>query len=981
MTNGGLGREIRPFASIHQNSGVFHDPKHGTSGVLRYTRVPQNFEQGFFEMSVDGGANFARVVTGSVVTQADLPNSNNDIVGQVEFGSHGSGFVAVTLGGFGATFLFAVDNLGLSGLWGFPTQGFNGKVVNELTDFNGTRAQGAISVVGASGIVVDIIGNTMTIVQGAGTALPPTGNIVPDASGTRHIGFEPVGDILRPYASIHQNSGVFHGTFGGSGIISFVDPIDDFRSFPGGQNRVDYGHFAFSADGGITNPLLIGARRDPLGWPTLPDGATLRNINGPIHILSSGLNINTAGQGMTINAFDGGINFGANFGITIQSDLLLTLMASRNGNIIATAGTSALDGGQISLSPFGGSGTLSYQFGPHQGWYIKTSHSSTGGPFNDGSWPIAHSGNVNQLLNAAVATLNTSINALGADLQSNLVPDFSGVRYIGWVGYSTKAIRPYAHVHQNSGVFHNPTRGSSGVIRFQNSALTSPSNGDYFGFSFDGGKWYPFELGINKTLEGIGADLLAPHGGMRVLASGALSLHSVNDNVELTTAAGDIVIAPVGNEIHNVTGLYSENVAGNRSSSAQDESHTVDDNFSVVATNGVINFETLSDVGDITLNSVADVMLEAFNHSGVLSYRFGRHQSWYIKTTHSNTGGPYNDGFWPIAHSGNVAQMIAQAGGGSIPGNTGDVFFNNAGALATDSLGLTFNDSINALGVSGQIQFGRNNSLSIDATAKGPRSGSGVAQFSAINLAERPMFGASNSGMNLPYFFQPALFTKHIFMVMPSVSTLVSTYGNTSTNAGTISHPAAGVGSGFMANFVTGASANSAAGTGSNNTLYYRGAMSGVNTGFFYATRITLPDANLDGGRVFAGLTAGLMANMVTADDPAGDYCGFQFTTTQANPKNWHFITKDGTAQNRQDTGISCSGNRIWDMYIYSPPFPNNNVLYWTLHDVSWNRISNGYAINRLPRVNTIMRPGFQLNNLTASARNIRMQHLYCEGL
>jgi hypothetical protein len=62
--------------------------------------------------------------------------------------------------------LFSVNTLGLSGLWRFPTQGFNGSIVNALTDANGTTAQGVLQIVGASGLYVDIIGTTVTIVPG-----------------------------------------------------------------------------------------------------------------------------------------------------------------------------------------------------------------------------------------------------------------------------------------------------------------------------------------------------------------------------------------------------------------------------------------------------------------------------------------------------------------------------------------------------------------------------------------------------------------------------------------------------------------------------------------------------------------------------------------------------------------------------------------------------------------------------------------------
>lgn len=45
---GGFTTDIRPFANVHQNSGVLHDARHGTSGVIRYAAP-------YFEVSPNGG--------------------------------------------------------------------------------------------------------------------------------------------------------------------------------------------------------------------------------------------------------------------------------------------------------------------------------------------------------------------------------------------------------------------------------------------------------------------------------------------------------------------------------------------------------------------------------------------------------------------------------------------------------------------------------------------------------------------------------------------------------------------------------------------------------------------------------------------------------------------------------------------------------------------------------------------------------------
>lgn len=147
---------IRPFNHVHLVSGVFHDPLHGQSGVLRF-----NQQQAAFQISIDGGLTFQNLSVGGVNSVGVIGGAN--LTGHVDFASAASGFIAITDTGGASPLFWAVDHLGLSGLWQFPPQGFNGRVVNLLTDFNGTSVQGVVSVVGVSGIIVDIVGQTMTI--------------------------------------------------------------------------------------------------------------------------------------------------------------------------------------------------------------------------------------------------------------------------------------------------------------------------------------------------------------------------------------------------------------------------------------------------------------------------------------------------------------------------------------------------------------------------------------------------------------------------------------------------------------------------------------------------------------------------------------------------------------------------------------------------------------------------------------------------
>lgn len=149
---------LSPFGHIHQLSGVFHDPTLGQSGIIRYNRATPSFE-----ISLDGGATFNALLTGASVVSSVGVIGDANLTGNVDFATKASGFMVIEDTGDASPLLWAVNTLGLSGLWGFPAQGFNSSVVNKISDFNGTTAQGVISIVGASGIVADLIGNTLTI--------------------------------------------------------------------------------------------------------------------------------------------------------------------------------------------------------------------------------------------------------------------------------------------------------------------------------------------------------------------------------------------------------------------------------------------------------------------------------------------------------------------------------------------------------------------------------------------------------------------------------------------------------------------------------------------------------------------------------------------------------------------------------------------------------------------------------------------------
>jgi hypothetical protein len=153
---------ISPFGHVIQNSGVFLDPHLGQSGILRFSLAAAALQ-----VSVDGGATFENLSAGGVDSIGVLGDAN--LTGNVDLATPSSGFLAIEDSSNNSPLLFSVDTLGLSGLWDFPSQGFNGSIVNEVV-VGGTSVQGSITFAGASGITADLVGQTLTFTAGPSIA-------------------------------------------------------------------------------------------------------------------------------------------------------------------------------------------------------------------------------------------------------------------------------------------------------------------------------------------------------------------------------------------------------------------------------------------------------------------------------------------------------------------------------------------------------------------------------------------------------------------------------------------------------------------------------------------------------------------------------------------------------------------------------------------------------------------------------------------
>lgn len=295
-----------------------------------------------------------------------------------------------------------------------------------------------------------------------------------------------------------------------------------------------------------------------------------------------------------------------------------------------------------------------------------------------------------------------------------------------------------------------------------------------------------------------------------------------------------------------------------------------------------------------------------------------------------------------------------------------EIQFNDGGVIGATST-FTFNKVTQTVKVNGELDLVSQPDPAIPATE--------TLRVYSKKISGRTMLKAmAPSGVD--YSYQPSFFQNAIFMISSGAGTAYNVVGNTLTSVGTISHVVSEP-YGYMANQVTANGGGSTAGTGSFTTPYYMGSQTGSN-GFFFQSRMMFPTATSTGALYFIGLTSGTMAASVSADNPAGSNIGWQYSTARGDT-GWKFMTNVSPAQTVSATILPMAVNAVFDFFIYCPPHPNNGTVYYRVDNITAGTTAEGSATATLPAGTTALRAGFQMNNVNAGVKNIRMSRLYVE--
>jgi hypothetical protein len=258
------------------------------------------------------------------------------------------------------------------------------------------------------------------------------------------------------------------------------------------------------------------------------------------------------------------------------------------------------------------------------------------------------------------------------------------------------------------------------------------------------------------------------------------------------------------------------------------------------------------------------------------------------------------------------------------------------------------------------------------------------------NVSGRTMLkGLAPSGVS--YAYQPSLFQQSVFLVTPGNDATTTTYTSTGgaiTKVGTLNATGGSPteAQGYMANIVTAATANSGAGVGNAGVQYFRGSTTGAN-GFFYFTRVSLPDAlakynsTTTGSRLFFGLTDQTVATnstMITTDTPTGNFAGFSYSGVRDTSGFFQFSTKNGTTQTNTSTGVTLAVAKTYDFYVYCTL--QCTTINWRIDNLTDGTAPvEGSTATNLPTTTVAMRAVDLIAPLEAVAHNLRFQRLYCE--
>lgn len=213
----------------------------------------------------------------------------------------------------------------------------------------------------------------------------------------------------------------------------------------------------------------------------------------------------------------------------------------------------------------------------------------------------------------------------------------------------------------------------------------------------------------------------------------------------------------------------------------------------------------------------------------------------------------------------------------------------------------------------------------------------------------------------------------------------VTSIGCNVTNSGTVTMTTPTEAIGTNTQMASAASAAALAGYSGTNLDWVRGSTAGFN-GFYYYSRIYLNNASYDntgastGTRLFYGFSDQAILTATGSDNPAGHRCGFSRIHVNGGltDTNWFFSTKDGSTENRVDTGLAFTSQNVYELTIICEPRASS--IQWLIKNITAGTSATGTTSSNLPGASTMMRFINVCQTVNATARTISFARVYIEA-
>ena len=302
----------------------------------------------------------------------------------------------------------------------------------------------------------------------------------------------------------------------------------------------------------------------------------------------------------------------------------------------------------------------------------------------------------------------------------------------------------------------------------------------------------------------------------------------------------------------------------------------------------------------VVLSDGAGTVRQTYNASGALAF--------------GTAGTSFGTAGQVLQSNGNAAVPTWEtpSGGGGVGGTTGQVQYNNAGAMAGASYVKISGGHLNVA----------------DAGTIPTTPPAGTLTYFAEDHAGRMLpsvIGPSGVDFNL----QSALYGNTNYMWLAGTAAIAAiSWGTafTPVQAGTAaaqSHPAAKLSTSAMtsmnrANYSTGSTTTGSAGVVSASTVAWLGNAAGLG-GFLFFARFGVETASVNTYRVFVGLSG---TGAVLAGEPSALINSIALVKDAADT-TW-FISTRGATSAKTNTGITVTVGQVLDVYIHTAPFTSS---------------------------------------------------------